>query len=243
MRATDSFVLSIGGIDPSAGAGVFSDIKTFEHLSLNGLAVSTCLSYQNHEELLGIKWFSLQEIVNQLEPLFSSYHISVCKIGIVENWQMLNELVDFLLAKNPKIKIVLDPVLVSSSGYSICPVPDEHLRDEVLSKIYLITPNRDEFIRLGFEVDAKTQESHIYYKSVEGHAEGTDMLIKKTGEKTLFAMSKKGSEKHGSGCVYSSSLAGFLSMGESIDVACSMAKNTIEKYLSSNTNLIGTLNT
>jgi len=243
MRARDSFVLSIGGVDPSAGAGVFSDIKTFEHLSLNGLAVSTCLTYQNHAELLGIKWFSIDEVKNQLEPLFSSYSISACKIAVVENWELLNELVDFLLAKNSEIKIVLDPVLVASSGYEICPVPNAEQRDEVLKKIFLITPNQAEFSALDLDENAETQHSHIYYKSVKDEEAGTDMLIEKTGEKSLFAMNEKGTEKHGSGCVFSSALTGFLAMEENLGVACAMAKNTIEKYLTSNTNLIGTLNT
>ncbi|NND77981.1 MAG: hydroxymethylpyrimidine/phosphomethylpyrimidine kinase [Flavobacteriales bacterium] len=241
MRAARPFVLSIGGFDPSAGAGVLSDIKTYEHFGLNGLAVTTCITGQSHEKVHDVHWLNKEQILVQLKPLLSRYEIKVCKIAVIQSWAILNEIIDFLLMNEPNMMIVLDPVYESSSGYSFCSAPNAELRDEVLSKVQLITPNQLETDMLGF--DKTILKCNVLLKSVRGKAPGTDHLILKEGETISFEANNLGSEKHGSGCVLSSSIAAQLALGESLLVAVGIAKENIENYLGSSTNLIGTLNT
>jgi len=239
MRANSPFVLSIGGIDPSAGAGVLSDIQTFSHCGVMGLAVSTCLTFQNHQELKEIHWFELEKILGQIEPLIGHYNIESIKIALVPNWGFLNEILNYLINHFPKARIILDPVLTSSSGYEICELPNEEEQQVVMSKLFAITPNTGEFELLKL----RRQEHypcHVYHKSALPE-KGADILIKQNGERQNFYPTKMGSEKHGSGCVFSASLAAYLAKGKTLETACTLAKENIEKYLTSNINLIGTL--
>ena len=197
MRSERLFILSIGGYDPSAGAGVLSDIKTYDYFHLNGLAVSTCLTGQSHDEVYDVSWFDEEQIFMQLDPILEKYEFDVCKVAVVKDWHFLNKVIDCLLRKEPKMKIVLDPVLISSSGFIFCPVPEMEIRDEVLSKIFLITPNQEEFDFLGLDANAQEHPCHVLLKSVVDEPKGTDFLMNKDGERTLFKNENEGSEKHG----------------------------------------------
>lgn len=241
MRENGPFILSIGGLDPSGGAGVFSDIKTYAHFQINGLAVSTCLTGQTHDEVIDISWVTEKDINLQLKPLLGKYSIEICKISVIQTWEVLNGVIDELLNANSSMKIIVDPVLVASSGYQFCPIPEKDIRNKVLSKIFLITPNESEFKSLEF-VRREPYECNILLKSAKGEKEGTDILFDQNGASIKFQSSEIGSEKHGSGCVLSSSIASYLALGKELVVAIAMAKQNIEKYLLSSTNLIGTLN-
>ena len=242
MQAERPFALSIGGLDPSGGAGILSDVKTFEHMHVNGLAVATCLTGQSHDKVHDISWFDEKEIDMQLDPLFQKYKVDLCKIAVIKNWGQLNMIIDKLLKVDTNMKIVLDPVLRASSGFEFCPIPDADLRNDVLRKIFLVTPNQEEFDLLGLDRNAE-YSCNILLKSAQGEDTGTDMLFTEDGSQLVFSPGDFGFEKHGSGCVLSSSIAGQLALGEVLEVAIAMAKRNIEKYLSSSTNLIGTLNT
>lgn len=236
MHETRPFVLSIAGIDPSAGAGLLSDIKTLEQHRVSGLGVATCVTMQNHESISEVQWFDFYTIRKQIDTLFEVYSINCVKIGVVPNWSLLNQIIDHLLQYNNQLNIVLDPVLISSSGFRFCEVPDDALRNDVLSKVYLITPNQTEFNAI-FGTDEKT-ECHVLLKSVSFGNTGTDTLIKKSGELLSFEAEHVGTEKHGSGCVLSSSIAANLAKGESLESSISLAKRYIENYLSNSETLI-----
>ena len=218
-----------------------SDIKTFKHLNSQGLAVSTCITYQNHYEILGIKYFDFEEIKAQLDALVNRYHIIACKIGVIKDWQLMLQVVDLVRDSFKDIQIVVDPVLVSSSGFTFSPVPDESLRDKVLDKIDILTPNQSEFDRLGLSSNFNEFQSLIYLKSVKGEAIGVDYLIEKDGNKRTFASTSIGFEKHGSGCVFSAALVVLLSKGIAIKEACAQSKAVVENYLQSDNSLIGHL--
>ena len=88
-------ILTIAGFDPSNGAGLTADIKTFEALKCYGLAVCTANTVQNDIEFKDCHWISKSVIKKQIEVLFTQFKIDVVKIGIVENWKILSEIVDF----------------------------------------------------------------------------------------------------------------------------------------------------
>ena len=229
MRETRPFVLSVAGLDPSAGAGLLTDIKTLEQSKVSGLGVATCLTMQNHESISKAHWFEFSLVQDQIDALFKLYAIGVAKIGVVPNWNYLDQIVDYLRHLNPSIKIIVDPIFISSSGFEFCKVPNDNLRDKVLKKIFLLTPNQIEFDVL-FGNDENVS-CNVLLKSVKETPVGTDALIDSNGKITYFESEIIGFDKHGSGCILSSAIAANLAKGESLISCIVNSKRYIEKYL------------
>ncbi|MES2485794.1 MAG: bifunctional hydroxymethylpyrimidine kinase/phosphomethylpyrimidine kinase, partial [Bacteroidota bacterium] len=82
-------LLSIAGFDPSGGAGVLADVKTFEQHRCLGFAAVTALTVQTENAFHKTVWQPLQMIIDQIEPLINTYKIEVIKIGIVESPEVL----------------------------------------------------------------------------------------------------------------------------------------------------------
>ncbi len=239
-------ILTIAGFDPSNGAGLTADIKTFEQLKCYGLAVCSANTIQNDITFAACLWTSLETIKSQIEVLFSRFTIDFVKIGIVENWDVLDELITLLLAKNPNIKIVVDPVLKSSSNFTFHNSNVE-LLDQILNKIYLLTPNYEEIKELYPHKTIEETIQHISSKTnlflKGGHrseAIGVDQLFTKNGERYSFQPEEHNiSEKHGSGCVLSSAITSYLALEFPLAKACDKGKRYTENFLSSNKTLLG----
>ncbi|UJH92072.1 hydroxymethylpyrimidine/phosphomethylpyrimidine kinase [Antarcticibacterium sp. 1MA-6-2] len=241
------FVLSIAGFDPSGGAGLLADAKTLEMLNCNGLAVNTANTIQNDIKFEACYWTSEAIILQQLALLMERYPVEVVKMGIVENLQILNKVIDKLMIRNKKTKIIWDPVLKSSSGFSF-QEPGEFQIDleSILEKIYVVTPNFDElklfYPELNFEETVRkiSSKTNLYLKGGHRPADiGLDELF--TTEGNCFRLEpvrRDCSEKHGSGCVFSSALAAHLALGNSLVEASKNAKKYIEKILASNNTLL-----
>jgi len=240
-------ILTIAGFDPSSGAGLTADIKTFETLKCYGLAVCTANTVQNDIEFKNCHWTSIELIRNQIEVLFDRFDIDFVKIGIVQNWEVLHEIIDVVLEKNEKIKIILDPILKSSSNFKFHEHSNSIQLDQILEKIYLITPNYLEIEKLYTNKTTKETVQHICSKTnlflKGGHrseAIGKDELFTKTGK--YFVLNPKQqnvSEKHGSGCVLSSAIIAYLALGFPLLKASFRGKKYTEQVLGSNTSLLG----
>src|SRR5690606_34196243 len=85
----DQYILSVAGLDPCGGAGLFADIKVFEQHGLCGLGVATCITYQNDTIFSGVKWLDKDEILDQLRPL-AKFPVSIAKIGLVESFELVS---------------------------------------------------------------------------------------------------------------------------------------------------------
>ena len=83
------YILTIAGFDPSSGAGITSDIKTFESFGLYGLSVCTAITVQNDIEFKSCTWVKETIILEQIETLFERFKIPIVKIGIIESWEVL----------------------------------------------------------------------------------------------------------------------------------------------------------
>ena len=241
------YILSIAGFDPSSGAGLTSDIKTFQSFGLYGLSVCTTVTVQNDINFKASNWIDSKVIISQIETLFDRFEINFVKIGIVENWQTLSVIVNKLKQLNPAIKIVLDPVLKTSSGYDFHNDSNEKILDSVLEKIYLITPNFEEIQSLYPEksidetIQLISKKTNLYLKG--GHRTdkiGLDQLFfNKIVQLNIEPSELKVSPKHGSGCVLSSALASNLALGFSLQDSSKLSKKYIEQFLSSNETLLG----
>lgn len=247
MAASRPIVLSIAGLDPSGGAGLLADIKTFEQHKVYGLGVAAAQTLQTENIFFSIQWNREDYIIQSLEVMLSHYDIKVVKIGIVENISRLQKIVSFINQKNATIKIVLDTVIKSSSGFNFW---NEEMNEEllmaVLSKIFLITPNYNEAIQLLPSDNAKEAAQklsaycNVLLKGGHNNEEpGVDYLYTKTGVEKLPATVTAVAGKHGSGCVLSAAIAANLASGFDLLTSCINAKKYIERFLSSNDSLLG----
>lgn len=236
--------MSIAGYDPSGGAGLLADIKTFEQLKVQGLGVCTAMTLQTESECLSLNWQPLEEILSAIDVLMKNYHVEVVKIGVVKDAQFLGEIIKIIKINNSETKIVWDPVLKSTSEFSFFDLNTISELENVLKQIDLITPNYNEYKVL--------QKNYLFEKSENtcsvlikgGHREdkiGTDILIENGKEVSIHPIDETSVyyPKHGSGCVLSSAIAGHLALGENVENACRNGKLYIEKFLTSNSTLLG----
>jgi hydroxymethylpyrimidine/phosphomethylpyrimidine kinase len=245
MTKPHPYVLSIAGFDPSAGAGVLADIKTFENNGVYGFGVTSALTWQNDVEFEKVEWVEYYKIVQQIGVLLRRFDIKYIKIGLIESMHVLEELVDFLHQRIKDPVIVYDPVMKASAGFAFHDSGQDHFHI-TLQGLHCITPNIPEATILFGEENLHNKltlhsaQIHIYLK--DGHGTGatsTDILF--TDQKThSFSNDRlpKG-EKHGSGCVLSSALAAHLALGKDIHVAAEMANRYTYNFLSSNETLLG----
>lgn len=238
-------VLSIAGFDPSGGAGLLADVKTFESLKTYGIAVQTALTVQTDTVFQTCHWTAQKQIVAQLDLLLEHYPIQAIKIGIVENRRLLLQLLQKLREYSSTIPIVWDPVLKATTGFSF-QLQNDELLEECLKNITVLTPNWQEMVALfgndfSLKINEITQHCAVYLKG--GHREvhiGEDILYKKSGKiAKLRPKIKNCREKHGSGCVLASALAAYLTLGFPLQKAALRAKRYTERFLQSNSSQLG----
>lgn len=246
------YILTLSGLDPSNGAGMGADIKTIESLKCLAFSICTANTVQNDVKLQSCSWTALKLMKSQLKLLFSRFEINYVKIGIVKNWFILNELIDDILSHNPQSKIILDPILASSSTYKFHDLahqkgPLNQCFEMILNKIYLLTPNYHEMQQLFVDknitqnIKHVSENCHLLLKGGHRHFQkGLDELFLKHGKTHKLKPESTGvSEKHGSGCVLSSAICSYLALGHELVHACKLAKRYTETFLKSNTTLLG----
>ena len=255
MSLKRKHVLSIAGHDPSGGAGVLADIKTFEAHKLVGLGVTTCITYQNENEFTGINWLEETQIIKQLDVLLKQYPAQVVKLGLIKNLDVLEKLIGHILLRDNKIKIVWDPILKASAGFEFHKAIDLEQVKRICKKIFLVTPNWQEASILSpADTAYNSAQSLASYCNVflkGGHNEekkGRDYLFSLTptlseGEgKRVYPLKAKTISKfgkHGSGCVLSSAIAANIAKGFKLHRACLLAKEYVTKFLMSNKTKLG----
>ncbi len=241
------YVLSIAGFDPSGGAGVLADIKTFESNKVYGLGVISANTFQNDQEFKKVDWIAADKIIEQIDLLKKHFEFEYIKIGLIESLEVLNTIILHFTSHVSKPKIIWDPILKASAGFEFHKEVDKVLLESICKKLYLITPNVPEVLLLGNRSDAKENAKHlsqfcnVFLKG--GHAEkkvGYDTLFLKEGKQFSFRPKIKDIfPKHGSGCVLSAAITANLAKGEDLHRACLKAKQYTEKVLNSNKTLLG----
>jgi|SRR4051812_14863345 hydroxymethylpyrimidine/phosphomethylpyrimidine kinase len=247
MEKLRPIVLSIAGMDPSAGAGLMADIKTFEAHRVYGLGIPSAITYQHDLIFKNVEWVSLSKIIEQVELLKERFTIRFIKIGLIENLNILNQLLLYLSESLPDTRIVWDPVIKASAGHTFHAEIDLHLIKQICKKIYLLTPNIPEVLQLGTSDNAMENAKelstlcNVYLKG--GHSEnqkGKDFLFSKEGKQfSLNPKQKTVTEKHGSGCVLSAAVTSYLAKEVKLHGACLRAKIYTSRFLTSNPTLLG----
>ncbi|PIH01860.1 bifunctional hydroxymethylpyrimidine kinase/phosphomethylpyrimidine kinase [Fusobacterium vincentii] len=241
-------VLSIAGSDCSAGAGIQADLKTFVANGVYGMTVITSLTAQNTKEVRMVEDVSIEMLKNQIETIFDVIKVSAIKIGMVNSKENGEIIYDELLKYKAR-NIVLDPVMIATSGNSL--IKDE-TKDFLVNKLFkivdIITPNLDETkeivkIILNKEIIEdidSIEKMKIYGKIIAdftkrwilikgGHLSNSavDILMNKDEIYILEGEKISSNNTHGTGCSLSSAIASNLAKGYSMLEAVKKAKNFV----------------
>lgn len=246
MNEERPIVLSIGGHDPSGGAGVTADIKTMEAIGVQGMSACSSITFQTEDSFDGLFWLKKKQLKKQLKPILERYQVACVKIGIIENLKVLKWLVKSLKEFDAKIFIIWDPVVKTSTGYTLHKKLSISQLKNTIQYIDLMTPNWNEILQLTQKKDAirsaqkLSKYTSIYLKG--GHNEeniGVDYLFH-NGEQMIYLPEYTSqNEKHGSGCVFASALASYIALSQPMDIACVAAKRYVLEYLDSSESLLG----
>lgn len=247
MQTNRPFVLSIAGFDPSAGAGVLADVKTFEQHHVYGLAIVTANTIQTEDQFISLQWISIESVLESIEILFANYEIKVVKIGIIPSMDYLKKIIFRIKDISPETVIIWDTIINSTTSFNFFDFKSITELLPVLSKVDLITPNFDELVLMGDKNDSinKTVEKLTKYCSVllkGGHnpeEKGTDYLYTKDRFFKIPAINDKVAAKHGSGCVLSAAIAANLATQSNLLIACKTSKTYTENFLLSNSSQLG----
>lgn len=247
MSTLRPIALAIAGFDPTSGAGVMADIKTFEQANVYPMAVLSANTIQTADNFIDIYWENDTYVLQQLKTLLQTYTVSALKIGIIKDLEILQRCITLIKETSPQTHIVWDPVLRSTSGFDFTELHSSELLTSILQQIDLITPNYLEIHQLVTTSDDAIQKAQTlsHYCDVllkGGHnpnALGFDYYIHKKQIQTIPPISLSDYPKHGSGCVLSSAITANLAKGYTTLEAIQSAKLYIESFLNSNHTLLG----
>ncbi len=232
--------LSIAGSDPSCGAGIQADLKTFTMIGIHGATAITCITVQNTQKVKTIHKLPLEIIEQQIDTLYDDITPDVVKTGMLYDGEIIKLVTQKI--KQYKMKVVVDPVMVATSGDLLSQKNFvEILKNELIPKAYIITPNIQEAtelskIKIRNINDAKKACKELQELGVKnilikgGHLKSKyaeDLFF--DGEKfSLFSLPRISDRyAHGSGCTLSALITGMLAQGEELVDAVKKSKNIL----------------
>lgn len=209
-------VMSIAGIDPSGGAGVYADLKTFQAIGVYGTGIVTALTAQNPYKFFSTLPISPEFIEEEIDSVMESYEVEIIKTGMLYSPEIIKMVSKKI--KEYNLKAVVDPVMVATSGGDLT---KEDLADAlnkyILPNSILTTPNISEAEKLtGFEIkdgnDAIEASKKILCDNIitGGHLDGIN-TINIDGEITIKKQELIETDNlHGTGCNLSSAIVAYL---------------------------------
>jgi hydroxymethylpyrimidine/phosphomethylpyrimidine kinase len=237
-------VLSIAGHDPSSGAGITADIKTIAAHGCYGVTCITALTVQSTRGVRRVDPMEGQLITETLEQLMDDLDIAAVKIGMLGSAEAAKSVAAFLKRYWLKF-VVLDPIVSSSSGAELISREGlQILKDRLLSRVYVATPNIDEAAALtGLNVTTLDEMQLTAQRLHEmgarnviitgGHIDPPNDLLSQEGRKPTILSGRKipGRSTHGTGCAFSTALACNLALGNDLTTAAKAAKRFVEAAL------------
>ncbi|ARD60016.1 bifunctional hydroxymethylpyrimidine kinase/phosphomethylpyrimidine kinase [Kosakonia radicincitans DSM 16656] len=214
--------LTIAGTDPSGGAGIQADLKTFSALGAYGCSVITALVAQNTRGVQSVYRIEPDFVAAQLDSVLSDVRIDTTKIGMLAETDIVEAVAERLRRYQVR-NVVLDTVMLAKSGDPLLsPSAVSALRQHLLPQVSLITPNLPEAAALLDAPHARTeQEMHAQGEALlalgceavlmkGGHlddAESPDWLFTRDGALRFTAPRVATKNTHGTGCTLSAALA------------------------------------
>lgn len=251
--------LSIAGVDPSGGAGIYADLKTFSAFGCFGTAAITSLTFQNTQGVFGAIHQTAESVRHQTQPILDDFEISSLKTGMLPTKEIIDEIAKIVEENNLK-NFVVDPVVRSTSGFDL--VDDDALKS-LIDKLFplsdVVTPNIPEAERISgmkFESDADFEKIAKKIQSL-----GAKNVLLKGGH---FFEGKRKKEKgkkakdylflgeelhifeadyyettatHGTGCTLAAAITANLALGKDLVAAVGIAKRFVNEAIRTAPNL------
>lgn len=215
-------VLSIAGVDPSGGAGIAADLKTFSALGAYGMAAVTALTAQNTRGVSGVQLVEPAFVAEQIDRVFEDIRVDAVKVGMVGTAEIAAAVADALVRHKAK-HIVLDPVMVAKGGDRLLAEDAvAALRDRLMPLAEIVTPNLPEAaVLLGVDEPGDATVMARGLKTLGpgavllkgGHASGpesVDVLFDGETLETFRAPRIVTENTHGTGCTLSAAIAALL---------------------------------
>lgn len=238
--------LTIAGSDSSGGAGIQADLKTFSAFAVYGASVITALTAQNTRGVTGIHTPPSEVVVAQLRAALEDLEVAAIKTGMLANESIVRA-VAAVLAVHPAIPVVVDPVMVATSGDVLLePAAVEAVRSVLIPRARLATPNLAEAAALtGRPIAASPDDMSGQGRQIlamgcaavlvkGGHAPGAeavDVLVDADGVRTYAGAWVDTPHTHGTGCTLSAAIAALLASGAPLDEAVGRAKAYVRQGL------------
>jgi hydroxymethylpyrimidine/phosphomethylpyrimidine kinase len=238
--------LSIAGLDPSGGAGIAADLKTFSALGVYGAAVATALTAQNTKGVFGIHDVPPDFIAAQIDAVFSDLAVGAVKIGMLGGPAAIEVVAAALDRYHPRA-VVLDPVMIASSGQLLLRGEALGRLRDLIARVSVLTPNLPEAAALlgtepaRDEAEMRAQAQKLLAFGTEavlikgGHgtgAESVDILLDARGEAIRLVAPRIATQNtHGTGCTLSSAIAAGLAKGLPVPAAAREAKTYVSAAL------------
>lgn len=241
MAAPDNIpnVLSIAGSDPSAGAGIQADLKTFAALRCHGFSVITALTVQNTQGVYAVSTIPAGFVAEQIDALFADSTIKAVKIGMLASPEIA-QIVGDRLGRYGPANVVLDPVLAATSGAGLAGAGlAEAIVTYLAPHVTLITPNLSEAAALAkcdvpegiADMQRVAKNLHqcgfaaVLVKGGHREAESCDDVFFDGTDYQNFALPRVATKNtHGTGCTLASAIAAYLARGQALNSAIAAAK-------------------
>lgn len=257
--------LTIAGVDPSGGAGIIADIKTFSAFGCFATSVITSITFQNTQGVFGAEHQTAESVRKQVEPILDDFKISALKTGMLPTKEIIEETAKIISEYNLK-NLVVDPVVRSTSGFDL--INDKALKS-LIEKLFpladVITPNIPEAERISqmkieTEEDIKKSTKIMHELGAKnvlikgGHLESSEFRVQsselqnenRTVKDYLFlgdelkvfeAEYVETTSKHGTGCTLAAAITANLALGKDLVEAVEIAKNFVNKAIKTSPNI------
>ena len=246
MRSKTPVVLTIAGSDNSGGAGVQADLKTFTRLGVYGTSAVTCVVAEHPGRVSRIEAVQPAMVAEQIRLVFEAFPVAAAKTGMLFSAAIIQR-VAREMRRRKKTRLVVDPVMVATSGAALLKLEAERAMAKLLFPLAsLVTPNLDEAARL-LGRKLKTSEAakeaavalakkwRVPFLVKGGHLglkRAEDFLAWPNGKVQIFTAQRiRGVETHGTGCTYSAAICAGLAQGLSLERAVEQGKRFITRAI------------
>ncbi len=236
-------VLTIAGSDSCGGAGIQADIKTMSALGVYGMSVITAVTAQNTMGVFDVLEVNKEMVEKQIRCIFDDIEVDSIKIGMVSNGEIIHTIKKLLLDYKGK-NIVVDPVMISKSGYFLLKEEAVEELKKLIAIADLVTPNIPEAevltnSKIENEEQMKSAAKKIYEMGAKavlvkgGHRcnDANDVLYFEGKFEIIKGKRIETKNTHGTGCTLSSAIASMLGKGLSVKEAVYLSKEYITKAI------------
>lgn len=240
--ASTPIAMTIAGSDSGGGAGIQADLKTMSALGVYGTTAICALTAQNTRGVQGVELVSPAFVVAQIDSILSDIDVRAAKTGMLANAAIVNAVAD-RMRQAPHIPLVVDPVMIATSGDSLLSSDAiDAVRHKLLPAARIVTPNLPEAAKLLSSSEARTPDEAIAQARAlirfgsravlvkGGHGSGSDVEDVLLDGDQLHVFRKPrlaATNTHGTGCTLSAAIASYLARGDDLPAAVEKAQDFV----------------